>query len=68
MKLRAAPPQPNPKRVILVVEHMNPDRHTDCAHYDACLDVALRNDWQGGFKCTDCRAFAVAPSALRRHP
>ena len=67
MRARAALPEPNPKRVIFRADHMNPDRQTDCANYDACLDVALNNEWQGGFSCSQCHAFVVAPSALKQH-
>jgi hypothetical protein len=59
-------PTPNPKRVIFRVEHMNPDRKTDCANYDGCLNLALGRGWEGGFSCSQCHAFEVASSALRR--
>jgi len=31
----------------------NPDRELYCAHYDDCLDVAVKLDWEG-FSCSDC--------------
>ncbi len=59
-------PKPNPLRVIFVADHMEPDRNTDCLHYDGCLDLALEREWHGGFSCRACQAFTMAPSALRR--
>lgn len=65
MKARAAPastPQPNPVRVVLKLDHMNPDRVIGCPHYSACLDVAIAEEWGGGFSCGKC---ALAPLVTR---
>jgi hypothetical protein len=49
-------PEAGPKR--LGVEH---HRNLDCAHYDNCLDEAVRRGWQS-FTCIKCPLYAL-PSA-----
>ena len=54
---QAAARQPHP-----VAASRGGDRELGCAHYDDCLDVAVRSGW-AGFACGECPVRGTAPAA-----
>ena len=52
-------PQPSPRglSVLLREEVVDENRSLFCAHYDECLDAALRERWRS-WTCAQCPLFA----------
>jgi hypothetical protein len=39
-------------------------KHTDCALYNECLDVAIEGKWKG-FGCGECKAYCESPQVQK---
>ncbi len=53
--------QPNPTPLTQLIRSestVSGHRNLYCLHYDACLDVAVKLDWDS-FTCTKCPLFGV---------
>jgi hypothetical protein len=50
--------EPNPARLNALIAHEGVEAHRSlfCAHYDSCLDEALRQHWRS-WSCAHCRLF-----------
>lgn len=42
-------------------EEIDALKHFDCAYYEACLDVAVKENW-GQFHCRDCKGYRPTPT------
>lgn len=56
----ACAPQPRPTkfRLPMQADHFSIEEHRNvhCRHYSACIDVAVREDWDS-FTCANCPLF-----------
>jgi len=53
-------PNPSPRPAPAWEKVGAVQRRFGCANYSACLDVAVRKEWEG-FTCLGCPAFRAAP-------
>jgi hypothetical protein len=52
---------PNPTPLLQLIRSeaiVSGHRNLYCIHYDACLDVAVKSDWDS-FTCEKCSLFSV---------
>jgi hypothetical protein len=52
---------PNPTPLLQLIRSeaiVSGHRNLYCVHYDGCLDVAVKNDWDS-FTCEKCQLFGV---------